>query len=307
MNPAFAQAFTLTAACLATVALLQLRPLWPAAIASMVAVGLVVRSEALDPAWIGDVVRHDVPWGTVFLLAAWWTVARLGVVQVRGVGSAALVGATLGDEAVAHGLPTQPADARDRARAVMAASGASLVGPLGGGAVLGLGHGGLASVGLGLAMAALAAAPGALRDRPTFVRPDVATTRAAVWNGVARAGLVAVVCGCFVVGGGASVAADILTRLELLEPGRHPWHVALAGLGAGVVGQEAAVAVLAARAFERASDATQPGHLAIFRAALAVGGGLPVLLATRSALRIGLPAWFAQVAVLFAWIAWSLR
>ncbi|MEN9787804.1 MAG: hypothetical protein RLZZ299_3068 [Pseudomonadota bacterium] len=307
MNPALAHALQLTAACLATAALLHARTLWPAAVAATIAVGLVVRSEALDPAWVTEVVLHDLPWPALGVLALWWTVARLGVVRVRGSGSAALVGATLGDEAVAHGLPSQPADARDRARAVLASSGASLVGPLGGGATLGLGHGGLAAVGLGLAMAAVAAGPGILRDRPRLVRPEASVVWRAVADAATRTLLVAVACGCFVVGGAAAAAADVLTRLELLEPGRHAWQVGLAGLTAGVVGQEAAVAMLAARAFERASDATQPGHLAVFRAALAVGGGLPALLATRSALRIGLPAWAAQVALLFGWIAWSLR
>jgi hypothetical protein len=307
MNPAFVQALTLTAACLAAMVLLHARTLWPATLAVAVAGGLVVRSEAPDPAWIGDALLHDLPWGPLAVLAVWWVVARLGVVRVRGAGSAALVGGLLGDEAAARGLSTAPGDARDRARAVLAASGASLVGPFGGGAVLGLGHGGLPAAGLGLAMAAVAAGPGVLRDRPRFERPDGATVRSALWQGLARTALVAAACGCFVIGGGAAACADILTRLELLEPGRHAWQVGAAGVVAGIVGQEAGVAMLAARAFERASDATHPGHLAVFRAALAVGSGLPALLVTRSALRIGLPAWCAQVALFFAWIAWSLR
>lgn len=271
----------------------RLRAFLPVLALSGVVLALVLG--ALDRRWALASLGADAPWLGGGLLALWSLHAGSGWLKPRAWGVVVLVAALLGDRFVALGLAAAEPDAGRRARLVLAASGASLVGPVGSAAALGLGWGGLEVAVLGLLAAGVgfARAPGtAERGAPRPAPADLLPALAAVL-GVWLATL----------GGGLEFAAQGLERLPLLFPRVHGPLTALAGALAGVLGDEGFLGLGVAGLLDRAGGIHDDLARQRLLAGLALGGGLPLLVLTRSSLRVGLPLWLLQLLLLLGW-AW---
>ncbi len=248
--------------------------------------------DVLDPAWALGSLGRDAPWTGALILAAWSLHAGTRWTQPRAWWSVVLTAALLGDVFVALGLAVCEPDPRRRARLVLAASGASLIGVTGGAAPLLLGWGGIEVAALGALCAAVGFVGGGDGAR---VRPSFEAGRVLVPV------LGAVATWLVIAGGGLEFAAMGLESLPIVEPRFHRVVVAGAGALAGVVGDEGVMALYAQGTLDRALSLRTDETRQLLLAGLAVGGGLPLLLLTRSSLRVGLPLWAVQVLLLLLW------
>ncbi len=263
------------------------------------AAGLALGLQALHPAFLLESLVHDPPWSAALLLAAWSALGASGMVRARSWWAVVLVAALLGDVLVAAALSLCEPDDRRRARLVMAASGASLVGPFSGATAVALGWGGLPVAALGLVLALVGFARGGERpafnrelDRKALVGPALVP----VWF--------ALVTWLFMLGGVPDFAAMGLENLPIVLPGQGaPWVGAVAAILGGL-GAEAGVALLAGDILLHATQLRGDWAETAMRVGIAVGGGLPLLLATRSRVTVGLPLWTAQVLLALGFLAW---
>jgi hypothetical protein len=252
----------------------------------------------LDRAWALDSLVHDAPWGPTLILAAWAAMQGAGWLRVRSWPVAVALAVVLGDSLVAIGLAAAEPDPRRRARLVLAASGASLVGFTSGAAPLLLGWGGGEAVLVGLVLALVGYCGGT--EGAGVTRPDA--------RGAGLAALVAIGGGLLtwtlMLSGALELVAQGLERAPIVFPRQDELLVAASGLVGGAVGDEGVMALYTREALARALELRTEDTTAILRAGLAVGGGLPMLFATRSSLRVGLPLWLVQVAMVVAWSYW---
>lgn len=273
------------------------RPIFPLLVA--VAVGVAWGFKVLHPAWVVDSVLHDVPWLLAGALALWTVQGEGAWLRARSWPMVVLVAALFGDVLVAAGLALAEPDRARRARLVLAASGASLLGWTSGAATLLLGHGGVEVAALGLVLAAVGFARGGPHALERH-RPEGRTLlRAAIVP--AFAGLLAWVCDA---GGVTEFCATFLERAPIEIPGRERLLTAVVGLVLGTVGDEGIMALVCREVLDRAWSLRGDWAADALRVGLSVGGGLPLLVVTRSDLKVGLPLWLVQVALGGAW-AWS--
>lgn len=249
----------------------------------------------------GESFVYDIPWGLAALLAAWAFHAHSGWLRTRSWVGTVLLSAIFGDLFVASGLVSAEADPARRARLVLAASGASLLGVTSGELVLGLGHGSPAVLGLGLVLGLVGFVPGGgfvVRAAPSWRAAGLAA-----WVTLWTAPLVWLL----VLSGDADYLATALETARLQLPG---WDVFAAGAGALVataLAHEGGMALFASETLARALSLRGDGIREALLVGGSVGSGLPMLLVTRSRLRVGLPLWMLQVGLgmAFLWYRWS--
>lgn len=268
----------------------------------LAACGLLTALKMLDRSWALESLRLDGDWWLGAQLIGWMAVSGLGLVRLTGWPATVAVASVLGDRLAALGLIGGEPDPARRARLVLAASGASLIGLTGSPATLVLGWGGWRTVGLGvlLALVGWVGAPVAVMVREGG-RPSTA-----ILAGIAG---VSGVLGAWVlmVGGTAELLALTVEQAPHYLP--RTWRVACAAGGTliGVVVDEGLGAMAMKAIFDRSLDLMTNVPVDVVRAGLAVGGGLPLLLLTKSRLSVGIPLWIGQVIILIAWAQWFVR
>ncbi len=263
------------------------------------AAGVAMGIRALHPAFLVESLRNDPPWATAALLSGWCVLAATGLVRARAWWAVVLASALLGDLLVATGLALCEPDDKRRAKLVLAASGASLVGPASGATALALGWGGWPLAGLGLALAAVGFAPGG--ERPEFKaefapRQVLGTALVPLW--------LALVTWLFMLGGVPDLGASYLEQLPVTLPGRAPVAAAAVAAIVGGLGVEPGVALFAQDLLRHATQLRGDWAPDALRIGVAVGGGLPMLFLTRSKLTVGIPLWVAQVLLALGFVAW---
>lgn len=255
--------------------------------------------EMLDRSWALESLKMDADWVVGVQLVGWMIVSGLGLVRLSGWPLTVAVAAVLGDRFAAIGLVSGEADPARRARLVLAASGASLIGLTGGPAVLVLGWGGWNTVALALVLAAVGwvGAPVA-----SMVR-EAGKPATALLAGIAGATAV-LAAWVLMVGGTAEYMAVAVEQVPLLLP--RAWRMFLTGFAVlmGSVADEGAGAMALRATFDRSLEVMTRVPLDVMRAGLAVGGGLPLLFLTGSRLRTGLPLWGLQVTIVLIWAQW---
>ncbi len=255
----------------------------------------------LDRSWALESLQLDADWRVGAPLVGWMVVSGLGLVRISGWPATVAVAAVLGDRFAALGLVAGEADPKRRARLVLAASGASLVGFTGGPASLVLGWGGWRTVLLGLVLAAVGWAGAPLAK----VVREGGRPASAVLAGVA--GVSAILVGWVVmVGGTAELLSLGLEQAPLVLP--RAWR-AVCAFGAvllGVLVDEGGAAMIARATLDRGLDLLTTVPTDLLRAGIAVGGGLPLLVLTRSRLRTGVPLWLLQVVIVVIWAQWGV-
>ncbi|MBM4391130.1 MAG: hypothetical protein FJ090_08415 [Deltaproteobacteria bacterium] len=263
------------------------------------AAGVAMGLRALHPAFMVESLINDPPWLAAAALAGWAALAATGLVRARSWWAVVVASAVLGDLLVATGLALCEPDDKRRAKLVLAASGASLLGPASGAAALALGWGGLPLAALGLGLAALGFARGG--ERPVLQAEYTA-------RGLLGAALVplwlALVTWLFMLGGVPDLGANVVENLPLTLPGRAPVAVAAVAALLGGLGAEAGVALLAGDLLGHATQLRGDWAPDALRIGVAVGGGLPMLILTRSRLTVGIPLWVAQVLLALGFVAW---
>jgi hypothetical protein len=271
----------------------RLRPFLP--FLALAACGLGFGLEVLDRAWAFASLRSDAPWLVAVVLAAWSVHGGSAWLRARSWWAVVAAAAVFGDLFVAAGLAVVEPDPRRRARLVVAASGASLLGRTSGAGALVLGWGGVEVVALGIACALVGFVRGGVVDRAPL-RP--------AWSAMVPPLVAAVATWLVAAGGSLEVVAVGLEQAPIEFP--RVWEALVAGAAAlaGVLGDEGTFALIARGMLERALSLRGDQMRQLLLAGLGVGGGLPLLLYTRSSLKVGLPLWLVQVAML---LGWSLR
>lgn len=262
------------------------------------AVGVAAFLGVVDRRWAWESLGADVSWGPVLALAAWGMLGRSAYVRPRGWGYVVALAAVAGDLLVATGLALSEPDPSRRARLVLAASAASMVGPVSGAGAVVLGWAGweVAVVGLVLSLVGVRAGEHALARGAVDPSGLLFAAAAAVGGGLA-AWLGA-------ASGALEFLAQGLERAPLEFPDQQGALVTGAGVLLGMLGDEGTWALCFHGALERALSIREGMVPAWMVAGLAVGNGLPMLLATGSSLRVGLPLWLLQVIGVLGW-AWS--
>lgn len=255
----------------------------------------------LDRAWALESLETDADWSVGARLIGWMMISGLGLVRLSGWPLTVAVAAVLGDRFAALGLVAGEADPRRRARLVLAASGASLIGWTGSPAALVLGWGGWPTVALALALAAVGWAG---RPVAVMVREPGRQVPALL---AGLAGAFAVLVGwMWMVGGTAEWLATAVEQAPLLLPRAWRAVLAVAAVLGGAVMDEGVAAMAGRALFDRSLEVMTRVPVDVVRAGVAVGGGLPLLVLTRSSLRVGLPLWAVQVALVVAWAQWGI-
>ncbi len=258
-------------------------------------IGAAFVLDVVATSWMGASLLADAPWGAAVLLALWSAHAESRWLRARSWPVVVLATALLGDRFVAMGLAASEPDPARRARLVLAASGASLIGVTSGAAPLLLGWGGLEAVAVGLVLAVLGYAGG---GDVTRAKPDAKAAGAALVVPL----LGAIVAWLAIVGGALEVVAYGIEQIPYLAMPRGDLAVFGGAVAAGAIGDEGLFALLAREIELRALSLRGDAIPMALRAGLAVGGGLPLLLATGSRLRVGVPLWLAQLGVVTAWL-----
>jgi hypothetical protein len=114
----------------------------------------------------------------------------------------------------------------------------------------------------------------------------------------------ALVVWLLITAGVLEFAAGRLEVLPVKLPGYERWIVTGLGLVVGSLVEEGVGALAAAETLLRGLSLREDWARQSLLSGITVGGGLPLLVLTRSSLRVGLPLWLLQVAVLGAWIWW---
>jgi hypothetical protein len=234
------------------------------------------------------------------MLALWLLHARSAWLRPTAWWAVVLLTALLGDTFVAFGLVLAEPDPGRRARLVLAASGASLCGWTSGEAALLLGHGAWPVMGLGLLLSAvgLVGGGGVARGAPSL-RPGLAQAWTALCYGL--------MTWLVTLAYGTEGLATALEHARAVLPG---WDALAIGGGsvlAGMLVPEGGAALYFREALERALSLRGDGAREAMLVGLSLGGGLPLLLATRSRLKVGVPLWLLQVIVglSFLWWRWG--
>jgi hypothetical protein len=266
----------------------------PAAVLCVVGAAFALR--VLSPAWVVESLLADAPWMAAAVLAVWSLNAGAGWLRPRAWPLVVLTAAVFGDRFVALGLAAVEPDPSRRARLVLAASGASFIGPAAGAAPLILGHMGVQAVGVGilLALVGFTRGGGDLGARSPDLRG-------------ALEGLVLPLCGALITwlamaGGALEFAATGLEWLPNYWIPRGDLVAFAAAAFAGAIGDEGMLALCFREVQLRALSLRGDEIPLALNAGLAVGGGLPLLLLTRARLSVGLPLWLAQVGVVATWL-----
>jgi hypothetical protein len=267
---------------------------WLAAL-FMGGLGLAFYLQALDRRWAVSSFVADAPWVPAVLLALWMANAESGWLRARSWVGVVLATVLLGDRLVAVGLAAAEPDPGRRARLVLAASGASLIGVTSGAAPLVLGWGGAEAVLVGLLMAGVGFAPGGGVER---VRPDGKAAAAALLVPLLGAGITWLA----ILGGAVELVSQGLEQVPLLPFSHGELLVYAAAVLGAVVGDEGFFALIAREVELRALSLRGDTLPMAIRAGLAVGGGLPLLWMTGARLRVGLPLWLLQVAMVAGWL-----
>jgi hypothetical protein len=100
------------------------------------------------------------------------------------------------------------------------------------------------------------------------------------------------------------ILAERIEALPLDWPGHARGISFVAGLLGGALGDEGAAALLAREVAARSLSVKGTWAVDAVRAGLAIGGGLPLLVLTRSSLRVGVPLWLVQVLLGVGWVMW---
>ncbi len=265
----------------------------------LIACGVLTRFKMLDRGWALESLRLDASWGVGVPLIAWTMIAALGLIRLSGWPATVLIGAVLGDRFAAMGLVLGEADTGRRARLVLAASGASLIGLTGGPAALVLGFGGWRTAVLGGVLALVGWAGPPLAN---VVREPGLPRQAGL---AVLSGVIAVLAGwILMVGGSADLIAQGIEEAPLFLPRAWKLTCFAGAVLAGVITDEGVAAMAAHATFERGLDLMTSVPKDVVRVGIAVGGGLPLLLLTGSRLRVGVPLWLCQVAIAAMWAQW---
>lgn len=264
------------------------------------AAGAAVYLKVLAPEWALSSLLRDAPWLAAAGLATWAFHARLGWVRATSWPAVVVLTALLGDVFTAMVLAHAEADPGRRARLVMAASGASLCGRTSGEAALVLGAGAWPVVALGVVLALVGFVGGGQ------VRWGGATPKAGIGPAWVALVFAAGVWLLTLVYAGEGLATA-LEQARLLLPGVDKLAVGAGALLTGMFVQEGGAALFLRSALDRALSLRGDGVREAILVGLSVGGGLPLLLLTRSRLRVGVPLWLVQVviAAAFLWWRWS--
>jgi hypothetical protein len=95
-----------------------------------------------------------------------------------------------------------------------------------------------------------------------------------------------------------------LENLPLVVPVDGAWKIGLVATVAGVLGFEPGVALLGQDILLHATQVRGEWLVSALRVGVALGAGLPMLVATRSSVVAGAPIWAAQVVIGLAWLWW---
>ena len=262
--------------------------------------GVAAYLKVLGPEFAIDSFVHDAPWVGAAILAAWTFHARIGWVRATSWPAVVLLTALFGDVFTAMVLAHAEPDPSRRARLVVAASGASLCGRTSGEAALILGAGPWQVMVLGLVLAAVGFVTGGQ------VRWGDATPKAGI--GPAWVALVfgAGVWLLTLVYAGEGLATA-LEQARLYLPGLDKLAVGGGAIVTGMFLQEGGAALFLQSALDRALSLRGDSVREAMLVGLSIGGGLPLLIATGSRLRVGIPLWLVQVAMGlgFLWWRWS--
>jgi hypothetical protein len=259
-------------------------------------VGVAIYLGALAPSWALSSLLADAPWLGACLLALWAANAESGWLRVRSWPAVVLATALFGDRFVALGLAAAEPDPARRARLVVAASGASLIGLTSGAAPLVLGWGGPEAVGIGVLLAGVGFAGGG--GAPEWRAPNLKLAGTAALVPLLGAGIVWLA----ILGGALELVATGLEQVPLLAMARGDLLVFGSAVFAGAVGDEGVFALVVREIQLRGLSLRGDTLPMALRAGLAVGGGLPLLLLTRSRLRVGLPLWLLQIGLVTTWL-----
>lgn len=260
--------------------------------------GLSFALRTVDYRFLIESIRYDPPWFSAGVLAVWCALAAAGWLRVRSWWAVVVGSVLVGDYAVAIGLAACESEASRRARLVLAASGASLVGPWSGASAVVFGWGGLEMAALGLLLAGVGFSRGG--GLPALVRPDR--------QSALQAGVVPLWLGLFIwlfmLAGVPDLAAMNIESLPVLMPqGQAVWLGLVATIW-GALGAEPGVALLSQDIVVHATQ-VRSGWLAdAFRVGLAIGGGLPMVMAAGGKLTVALPLWVVQVLLALGFLAW---
>lgn len=280
------------------VLLANLRRAWmwlPGLLGALIAAGFAM--QVLDVDFVVESIAVDAPWRLGLVLAAWTAFGASGAIRVTSWPAVVLATALVGDVAVATGLALAEPDPARRARLVVAANGASLIGPASSATTLALGVGGWATAGLGLVLALFGLVGG--RGAHAVQRPDAR----AAWGPALTVALCVPLVWGMAVGNAIEFIGFGLENLPPLQPGHATPTVGLVAVIAGAIGFEPAVALVAEHALALASALRGPWAADAIRLGVAVGSGLPALVASGSKLTVGLPLWVAQVLAAIAFLA----
>ena len=105
-----------------------------------------------------------------------------------------------------------------------------------------------------------------------------------------------------ILGGALELVATGLEHVPLLAMARGDLLVFGSAVFAGAVGDEGVFALVVREIQLRGLSLRGDTLPMALRAGLAVGGGLPLLLLTRSRLRVGLPLWLLQIGLVTTWL-----
>lgn len=279
---------------------LQFRRGWMVAVPTVVAsAALGVHLGVLRPSWAVESLALDAPWMTAGKLALWAGIAAMGFVRMDGWGVAVVGAALLGDRFAAVAIAMGVEDPSRRARLVLAASGASLIGPIGGAGMVALGGWTwpVALVGVAAALVGFVPALGSVR------RHDAASGRfKTVFPALVTPAIGAVVTWLLILGGLPDLLAYGMEHLPALEPTSTPILVGAGAALAGTLGDEGTMGLLAREILvDGRSLRGDWAHDALL-VGLSLGGGLPLLLMTRSRLRVGVPLWLLQLGIGAGWL-----
>lgn len=260
--------------------------------------GLAFALRTLDYRFVLESLRFDPPWRTAGLMALWCGAAAAGWLRVRSWWAVVLGAIAVGDMAVAIGLSLCEPDTSRRARLVLAASGASIIGPWSGATAVALGWGGMEMAAFGLVLALVGLVGGG--SAPAVVAPD----RAAALRAAAVPLWLALFTWVFMLGGVADFAAMGIENIPVLMPQQQAaWLGGVAAL-LGALGAETALALFAQDVLLHATQIRGLWAADGFRIGLAVGGGLPLMMATGCRLIVGIPLWVLQVLLALGFLVW---
>ncbi|MSQ00995.1 MAG: hypothetical protein EXR71_03755 [Myxococcales bacterium] len=270
---------------------------WALPIVVFAALGVAFSAEAMRWDFLWSSILWDAPWRSAVPLAVWCAFGASGTVRTTSWPGVIVATALLGDVVVATGLALAEPDAGRRARLVLAASGASIIGPWSGATVFTLGCGGLEMSALGLALALIGFTRG--RGENRLVRPSFRLA----WPAAAVVVSATLLVWLMAAGSVADFASFGLEGLAPLLPGRATEWVGVLAALIGAVVYEPAAALFLEHTLALATKLRGTWAVDALRIGVSVGAGLPMLLLSGAQLRVGLPLWVLQVCLAVGYLA----